>query len=56
VLRPPIAFSDTPTSVRRGPPAAGAHTREVLREIGYDDGEIDALIASGAAGTGAPRS
>jgi crotonobetainyl-CoA:carnitine CoA-transferase CaiB-like acyl-CoA transferase len=56
VLRPPIAFSDTPTSVRRGPPAAGAHTREVLREIGYDDGEIDALIASGAAGTGASRS
>ena len=41
VLRPPLTFSDTPATVRRGPPAAGAQTREVLSEIGYDDAEID---------------
>lgn len=28
-------------------PACGQHTREVLREHGYDDGEIDALLARG---------
>lgn len=29
------------------PPLRGAHTREVLRELGYDDAAIDALAASG---------
>jgi crotonobetainyl-CoA:carnitine CoA-transferase CaiB-like acyl-CoA transferase len=56
VLRPPLTFSDTPASVRRGVPAAGAHTREVLAEIGYDADEVDELIAAGAAATEAkPR-
>jgi formyl-CoA transferase len=56
VLRPPVTFSDTPTSVRRGVPPAGAHTREVLAELGYDSEEIDELIAAGAAATEAkPR-
>ncbi len=32
-------------------PAIGEHSREVLREIGYSDKEIDALIKSGAAMT-----
>ena len=33
------------------PAAAGAHTREVLAELGYDDTEIDALLAAGAVAT-----
>ncbi|HEV8298800.1 MAG TPA: CaiB/BaiF CoA-transferase family protein [Acidimicrobiales bacterium] len=49
VLRYPVTFSDTPTSVRRGVPVAGMHTRAVLTELGYPDAEIDALLASGAA-------
>lgn len=31
------------------PPKQGQHTRDVLREGGFDDAEIDALLASGAA-------
>lgn len=44
----PIKFSDTPGSVRRAAPILGQDTREVLREIGYSDGEIDSLAAQGA--------
>jgi crotonobetainyl-CoA:carnitine CoA-transferase CaiB-like acyl-CoA transferase len=51
VLRHPVTFADTPTSIRSGPPAPGAHTRAVLAELGYDDTAIDALLASGAAAT-----
>jgi crotonobetainyl-CoA:carnitine CoA-transferase CaiB-like acyl-CoA transferase len=56
VLRPPLTFSDTPASIRSGPPADGAHTREVLAELGYAVAEIDELHATGAVGTRvAPR-
>jgi crotonobetainyl-CoA:carnitine CoA-transferase CaiB-like acyl-CoA transferase len=43
----PIHFSATPTSVTRAAPLLGEHTREVLREHGYSDADIDALIANG---------
>lgn len=43
-----IKFSKTPSAVYRGAPLAGEHTRDVLREAGYRDDEIDALIAAGA--------
>lgn len=39
-------------SIRRGVPAPGEHTREVLVEIGYDDAEIAALARAGAVRTG----
>jgi crotonobetainyl-CoA:carnitine CoA-transferase CaiB-like acyl-CoA transferase len=51
LLRHPVTMSDTPTSIRTGPPRAGADTREVLAELGYDDAAIDALLTSGAAAT-----
>jgi len=35
-------------SLRRGVPAAGEHSREVLVELGYDDSEIAALVRDGA--------
>ena len=47
-LGPPIKFSETPSGVDRSAPIYGQHTREVLREIGYADPEIDSMAASGA--------
>jgi crotonobetainyl-CoA:carnitine CoA-transferase CaiB-like acyl-CoA transferase len=44
----PVKFSDTPGAVARGAPVYGQHTREVLREHGFADAEIDALLAEGA--------
>ena len=53
----PIHFSATPTHIARAAPLLGEHTREVLRESGYNDAEIDAFLAEGAvedASTGSP--
>jgi crotonobetainyl-CoA:carnitine CoA-transferase CaiB-like acyl-CoA transferase len=44
----PIKFSDTPGGVCRPAPVFGQHTREVLREHGYSDAEIDQMVAQGA--------
>jgi crotonobetainyl-CoA:carnitine CoA-transferase CaiB-like acyl-CoA transferase len=43
----PIKFSRTPGAIIRTPPRFGAHGREVLRENGYTDTEVDALARSG---------
>jgi formyl-CoA transferase len=43
----PILMSDTPAGTSVPPPPLGAHGPEVLRELGYDKGRIDALLASG---------
>lgn len=44
----PIKFSKTPSTVDRGAPLTGQHSREVLIEAGYGDAEIERLIGSGA--------
>ncbi|MDZ7710885.1 MAG: CoA transferase [Roseovarius sp.] len=44
----PVKFSETPASLRRAAPVLGQHSREVLQEAGYDAGEIEAMVASGA--------
>jgi len=43
----PIKFSDTPGGVRRAAPIFGQHTREVLRDSGFSDAEIEQLAAEG---------
>lgn len=48
----PIRFSRTPSQVERGAPLAGQHTREVLREAGYDETRIEALLSAGAVASG----
>jgi crotonobetainyl-CoA:carnitine CoA-transferase CaiB-like acyl-CoA transferase len=50
VLRFPVTLTATPASVRSGPPRPGAHTREVMQELGYDDSSIDAMVDAGAVG------
>jgi crotonobetainyl-CoA:carnitine CoA-transferase CaiB-like acyl-CoA transferase len=48
----PIKFSKTPSKVERGAPLTGEHTREVLREAGYDAATIERLEKSGAISSG----
>ena len=47
----PIHFSRTPASVTRPAPRLGEHSREVLRESGYTDVEIDGFLAAGIVAT-----
>src|SRR5262249_9663713 len=51
----PVKFSATPGKVRHGAPRYGEHTREVLREAGFDDRQIDAFEQEGAITTASAR-
>ncbi|HIM24196.1 MAG TPA: CoA transferase [Rhodospirillales bacterium] len=44
----PVKFSETPGQVTSSAPVYGQHTREVLSEYGFDEGEIDTLVSAGA--------
>jgi crotonobetainyl-CoA:carnitine CoA-transferase CaiB-like acyl-CoA transferase len=47
LIRAPITLSDTPASIRRPCPRVGEHNEEILRELGYDDSEIEQLEKGG---------
>ncbi|TAM76304.1 hypothetical protein EPN44_06225 [bacterium] len=48
---PQIAFpahlSEDPPVIERPPPLRGEHTREIAREVGLDDTEIERLLTAG---------
>jgi crotonobetainyl-CoA:carnitine CoA-transferase CaiB-like acyl-CoA transferase len=43
-----VDFSETPSTAGGPPPWPGQHSREVLRDVGLTDDDIDALVAAGA--------
>jgi crotonobetainyl-CoA:carnitine CoA-transferase CaiB-like acyl-CoA transferase len=45
--RLPVALSMNPPAIQGPPPAVGEHTREVLREAGYEADEIEEFLRSG---------
>ena len=47
--RTPARFSGTPPEYRMGGPRLGQHTSEVLKEAGFSNAEITALLEDGAA-------
>lgn len=44
----PVKFSETPGAVMHGAPVYGEHSLEVLREAGFDQAELQALLDEGA--------
>ena len=50
-LGSPIKLSRTPASLRSLPPKFGEHSRELLTEFGFEEHEVDALLASGVVPT-----
>ena len=45
--RLPIGLSATPPQIQGPPPAVGQHTREILREAGYSDAEVQEMLDRG---------
>lgn len=50
--RPAPRFSKTPTELRRGAPALGQHTAEVLAEAGVSEEQLTKLVAAGVVSLG----
>lgn len=44
----PVKLSESPGAIERLPPALGADTDDILREYGFNSGEVAALRAAGA--------
>jgi crotonobetainyl-CoA:carnitine CoA-transferase CaiB-like acyl-CoA transferase len=55
MVRPPIRFGDADWTLRQPAPRLGEHSREILREAGYGEREIEDLLARGIAIEAAPN-
>jgi crotonobetainyl-CoA:carnitine CoA-transferase CaiB-like acyl-CoA transferase len=51
----PLRFSDTKISIDRMQPKFGEHSRDILREAGYSDNDVNTLFESGCAVDGASK-
>jgi crotonobetainyl-CoA:carnitine CoA-transferase CaiB-like acyl-CoA transferase len=52
----PLTLDGQRPPLRRAPPSVGEHGEELLHELGYRDGEIEALREAGVISLGAPAS
>jgi crotonobetainyl-CoA:carnitine CoA-transferase CaiB-like acyl-CoA transferase len=50
VVEHPLNFANAASGFDGPPPDLGEHTREVLREVGYDDETLDRLATEGVFG------
>ncbi|MDV3127234.1 CoA transferase [Mycobacterium sp. 21AC1] len=55
VIHHPVMYDGALPAVRTPPPHCGQHTREILRESGLDDDELEALISKGVVQEGKTR-
>jgi len=55
VMGVPVHLHRTPARVRTPAPLPGAHTREALAELGYDEAAIDALLSDGVVEEAKPQ-
>lgn len=49
-VRYPGHFSETPAALYRHPPRLGEHSKDVLRDIGYSDAQIEGLLQDNVIG------
>jgi crotonobetainyl-CoA:carnitine CoA-transferase CaiB-like acyl-CoA transferase len=52
LMRGPISVDGIAPPIRKPPPGLGRDSRTVLRELGIEDREIDALVKAGVVGSG----
>lgn len=50
VVAPAVKMSETPATIDRPAPLVGQHTREILADFGFDDGQIATYFTTGAIG------